>query len=383
MSRFGNTTAFQARVALLLALLSAAAAADQVRLKNGNTLEGIIRSETPTGVVLEVEFGTLTLSKDGIAAIERAGAPTKQALQQAWQQQNILHERYTPPGLADLQRDLMTLQGQHGAAAQAYRRLAELQQGFQREEQELRQAQDQEIALNKQLSRSPGTSRSAVRAYNDAVARLHGLQASLLELGKSADRHLADMDQCRRELASYTTALLMFAERAKARQQQGPGGDDPQAVAAFFAALNTRLQAYLAEIKQVRLPVRRDLNRVEVTARLNGTVEGRFVVDTGATTLCISEALAQKLHLARGAGEVQATMADGSLRKARAALLDSVEIEGVRVSHVVTVILPQPPAPGVDGLLGMSFLMECNVRLDPATGGLTLQRFAPPGAAAP
>jgi|GEM_PF-3476039 len=378
MRRYSKSAAFKTPALLLGVLLAAAAPADLVRLKNGNTLEGVVKSESDTEVVLEVGFGTMTLPKASVAAIERATAPAAQALQKTWQQKNILHERYTPAGWADMQQELLTLQGRHGAALQAYRRLTDLQQKIKRAEQELRQAEDQEIALNKQLSRSPGTNRGAVKTYNDSVAKLHGLHANVLELYNNTEKQLTDLDQCRRDLASYTAAVMAFAERFKGRKQQAAGAEDPQAVAAFLAAVEAQLGAYLAEIKQVRLPFQRDKNRVEVTAKLNGAVEGRLVVDTGASALCISEALAQKLHLARNTAEVQTTLADGSTRKARAVLLDSVEIEGVRVDHVVTLIMPQSPAPGVDGLLGMSFLMECNIRMDPASGGLSLQRFAPP-----
>ena len=378
MRSYSKSAAFKAPALLLGVLLAAAAPADLVRLKNGNTLEGLVQFENDAEIVLEVGFGTLTLPKASVAAIERATAAAAQALQKTWQRQNILHERYTPAGWADVQQELLTLQGRHGATLQAYRRLAELQQKIKREEQELRQVQDQEIALNKQLSLSPGTNRGTVKTYNDSVAKLHGLHASILESYENTERNLADVDQCRRELASYTAAVMLFAERFKARKQQVAGAEDPEAVAAFLAAVEAQLGVYLAEIKQVRLPFQRDKNRVEVTAKLNGAVEGRLVVDTGSSTLCISEALAQKLHLARNTAEVQTTLADGSTRKARAVLLDSVEVEGVRVDHVVTLIMPQSPAPGVDGLLGMSFLMECNVRMDPASGALSLQRFAPP-----
>ncbi|MCX6996381.1 MAG: retropepsin-like aspartic protease [Kiritimatiellaeota bacterium] len=378
MKSFAKSALFKTPVLALVVLLAAAAPADLVRLKNGNALEGVVKSESATEVVLEIGFGTMTLPKASVAAIERAGAQPAQALQKTWQQQNILHERYAPHGLADVQQELLKLQGQHGAALQTHRRMTELQQKMRQEEQELRQGQDQEIALNKQLSRSPGSSRGAVKAYNDGVARLHGLHARILELYKNTEKHQSDMAQGQRELAAYTAAVFAFAERVQGRKRQGAGADEPQAVAAFFAAVDAQLAAYRSEIQQVRIPYQRDKSRMEVTATLNGAVEGRFVVDTGASAMCISEALAQKLNLTRNATEVQTSLADGSTRKARAVLLNSVEIEGVRVARVMTLIMPRGPAPGVDGLLGMSFLSGCNLRMDPASGELRLQRFAPP-----
>jgi predicted aspartyl protease len=58
-------------------------------------------------------------------------------------------------------------------------------------------------------------------------------------------------------------------------------------------------------------------------------------------------------------------------------ILRSVEVEDARVENVVAVIMPAHPAAGIEGLLGMSFLMEFNVQLDPVAQTLTLNRFAP------
>ncbi|MCX7008558.1 MAG: retropepsin-like aspartic protease, partial [Kiritimatiellaeota bacterium] len=131
-------------------------------------------------------------------------------------------------------------------------------------------------------------------------------------------------------------------------------------------------------IKQTPLPYQDDQRRVVVKARLNGLVDGTFVVDTGATSVCISEDLARRLHLELGPTEIPVMLADGSTRKARPVLLHSVEVGGVRVERVAALVLPQNPGGGLDGLLGMSFLMEFNVRLDPASHTLLLNRFAPP-----
>ncbi len=59
---------------LVLALLSIAASADTMRLRNGGTLEGII-SEDGDEYVVEVPFGTMRLGKEFVASIEKGGTP--------------------------------------------------------------------------------------------------------------------------------------------------------------------------------------------------------------------------------------------------------------------------------------------------------------------
>lgn len=102
------------------------------------------------------------------------------------------------------------------------------------------------------------------------------------------------------------------------------------------------------------------------------------MVDTGATTVSITDELARRLNLPHGLAEATLTLADGSTRKARTTMLKSVEVEGARIANVIAVTLPTSPGEGLDGLLGMNFLREFNIQLDPVAHVLILTRFAPP-----
>lgn len=362
----------------LATIIAGSVQADVLQLKNGNRMEGIIRSETATEYQLDIGFGTVAVPKAQVVRVERASAAERGLLEQERQRKYILHEDYAPAGEQDLLQAFQTLEAQRATALQSRQRMAALQQSLESTAQELQQLQAREAQAAGRLKLPTQPTRATVEQYNRVVAEVNAIRSRMLTLNANPVATLNAMDQCRRTISQYTTALLALCDRVRQRQPRNSGADKPPRVADFFTELNARLQTYQGEIKQVRLPYRADGRQVVVMARLNGQVEGRFIVDTGATTMTITEDLARRLHLPHGPHEAQISLADGSTRKAHPVLLRSVEVEGARVENVAAITMPVNPVEGIDGLLGMSFLMEFNIQLDPVSQALTLNRFAPP-----
>jgi len=335
--------------------------ADEVRLRDGSILKGHIISENSEQVMVSVGGSTLTVHRSEVTTLHHTPTlPTSKA------STNLV----APQGAtAELSVGLERLALQHAVAMQTLHRMQTLLQTLNRLQQEIKQLEDQELTLTKQLSRPPGTHRSAVQTYNNTAAKLNGIRAQLLERYKKPQEQLSAIEQCRRELATYTAAVLDFGVQLQAKQALGTD--------TALATIEKRFGFFRSEIRQIQLPYAQNRNRVEVTARVNDSTDGQFIVDTGATTISISEALATKLNLQLGRKNIDVAMADGTTRKAQITLLNVVEIQGVRVDHVLALILPASPAPGVDGLLGMNFLMGFNVRLDPAANRMILNHFAP------
>jgi aspartyl protease family protein len=97
---------------------------------------------------------------------------------------------------------------------------------------------------------------------------------------------------------------------------------------------------------------------------INGIAAGTFVVDTGASLVVLSRAVAEKLRLdLNGAPLLFAQTANG-VSTGTGKVLDNVDVHGLRTSHV-----PAAIADGlgdVDGLLGMSFLTRFELWQDGA-----------------
>ncbi len=363
-------------VLLLARAVLGAASADVIQLKSGGHVDGTITAEDEKRIILNIGTGTITIQKNNIASIIYSSGSTTAAVVPAEKRSFVFTDENTPKELLDILHSLHKLEEQRFNAGQTYQRLLALQKTSEQDDKRFIQLQDQQLALTKELSQPPSRNNNAIKNYNNRVAQLNGMGADILELGKKNEKTHSAIDQCRRDLSDYTATLFMFADQVKQRKQQRSMADAATA-SSFFAAMNRSLHGYLGETRQVQIPYQQNKHSAQVIAKLNGTISASFVVDTGCTGMTISEKLANKLNLTPMKQQATATLANGSTVKCQVARLDSVEVEGMRVNNILVMIMPNSPNNEVDGLLGMSFLMAFNIRLDPTANTVTLTQFAP------
>jgi len=112
-----------------------------------------------------------------------------------------------------------------------------------------------------------------------------------------------------------------------------------------------------------------------VEATLNNRFTGDFLVDTGATYVVVSKEVARqaKVKGRTGGDKVQLLTANGAvdavLGEAR-----KVEVGGASARDVVVAVVDDDPAPGLAGILGLSFLSEFTYTVDAEAGLLRLRR---------
>ncbi len=86
-------------------LLPAAARADTIVLKNGNSLSGIIRSEDEEAVELEIGIGTVKFERREIRDIDRSTTPVEaQRMRKQWKEEQR-QEEYTRIRLKEQERE--------------------------------------------------------------------------------------------------------------------------------------------------------------------------------------------------------------------------------------------------------------------------------------
>ncbi|GMV40458.1 MAG: hypothetical protein AMXMBFR64_21740 [Myxococcales bacterium] len=110
-----------------------------------------------------------------------------------------------------------------------------------------------------------------------------------------------------------------------------------------------------------------------VDARVNSAHTGRFIVDTGASSVVITQDLAEKV----GVSDVLRSspvfvQTAGGVVNAFPARLESVDVHGATVSDL-PVLVCETMGDDVDGLLGINFLSRFNVSIDHELGQLTFQ----------
>jgi aspartyl protease family protein len=106
--------------------------------------------------------------------------------------------------------------------------------------------------------------------------------------------------------------------------------------------------------------------------QLNGSRTARFVVDTGASACVISPELAGDLGIRPGPGaETIPMQVVGGVTAGPRITLASVRVGDAEVENVAAVI--HSIGPGIEGLLGNSFLGRFTVTVDPGRGVLILR----------
>ncbi|MGH7164707.1 MAG: retropepsin-like aspartic protease family protein [Nitrospiraceae bacterium] len=167
------------------------------------------------------------------------------------------------------------------------------------------------------------------------------------------------------------------AQKPPTRPKGGPGeqppapstGADP-AMSPSEAFAATQPSAY------VRVPVLRAGHSWVVQVRLNGTRDAKLILDTGADITVLSYAVVRDLGIVPSASAPTVTLGTvgGSVR-ADIVQVETISISEAEARNVTAAVHDLPDAPpGVEGLLGMTFLEKFLVTLDSAKGELHLRR---------
>lgn len=110
------------------------------------------------------------------------------------------------------------------------------------------------------------------------------------------------------------------------------------------------------------IAVGRTGNHLFANAVLNGKVNAKLLIDTGASFVVLSSVVAKALNIdissaKDGKMDVKLTLADGREVSGKIFKLDTISIGKVKASDVQAAVIFQENAfQGFDGLLGMSFL---------------------------
>ena len=356
--------------------LATAVRADSVRLRNGNTLQGIVTEDSGRQVVLDLGIASSTFSRNTVVSVERASEEENERLRVAWKRKYFLHRQYVPAGLAGFVAEFTRLGALREEALRVYRTRADLAAKEARLKAEL----DQLVAQLAQTSRQIAEASPAgnVKAYNALIAENNALLA-----GRTVTSD--ELAGCRKEreavagrISAYQEAELAFGVLLDDERKKPATGAADADRKLFFGRLAESLAAYECEFSSAAVAVTPAREGVVVTATVNDQVRGRFVVDTGAGRVTVTEAFAKKLNLAPGASlAAEFVMADGSKVKGRIVVFRAMAVGEARVEDVEAAVFPGKPGEQVDGLLGMSFLRHFAVNLDGGSGRLILRRFAP------
>ena len=218
--------------------------------------------------------------------------------------------------------------------------------------------------LVEKLNARNSTYKTAVESYNAAIQKFNGESES--ERGKldgAAKAAAGRVDEQQRWLMNRSdVGFYRRVNELNARLLGSIGGAATGKLLECVKAA-AALRAELGELA-AREEQQQTNGLVIVEALLGGRVRCHMIVDTGASTVTISSAIASMLDLTnRSAGEVESRLAGGLVIKGRKVTLPSVSVHGQQVTGVEAMVIPETSC-GVDGLLGHSYLDHFSYQFD-------------------
>jgi clan AA aspartic protease (TIGR02281 family) len=360
------------------------AAADLVYLKNGQVLEGLV-VQTRTGPLrVKIGVGEIQLPRASILRIE-SGDPA--ALRLQWKTDYFDHPDFLPESCRSLALDYRSLEGARAEAIASARRIEQERDrgpALEQEEAGLR-AESERLHLEiarRDDPRTTGLKPADVDAYNEQITHMNALASRMALIRNQRAALPASRAKDSRTISDYLLAVERFYDRLEAERKRRNRTATPEEQR-FIATTLQRVSVWRGEILRAQIPHDNIEGHAIVSVRLNDRIDARMLLDTGASLVALSPALARDLGLPQdGTNRVSVRMADGTLIQTIPVRLDSVSVEDARVTGVEALVLPAEPAPGIDGLLGASFLREFVVRYDASAGRLELMRLRS-GAVAP
>jgi len=357
------------------ALFSVPAWSDTVFLANGRSIQGIVTRELPDRIEILLGVGSMTVPRSSVEKVEMASPEQNRAIRNQWKTRYLLHEDYVPAGMENIARLLTAARDARDTARQAGSAHAADMKHESSLLARLERLRSELIRVSKRMQNASRTSSPA--AYNAMVLEYNNLYAAytvgIHELAEFRAKHPAPSDRFSFYLDSLD-ALRRAYESALVLPDSGQDADR----ARFLDRVARIIEDYSRDFSATAVRSEHSESGIIVAVTVNDSTTGRFLLDTGAAVMTLTEQFARRLNLDTSSlPAIDIVLADGAQASARAVILPSVQVGSARCEHVEAAVIAQQPAPDIDGLLGMSFLRNFAFRIDPSSGQVTLTQFAP------
>lgn len=367
-------------IAILLAFATAvapAAHADTVYLKNKGVLKGVIKAEDPYRVTLAIGTGTMKISKDEIESIEKATEKENAEIEAAARKKAIEKGALVPDSFADTARQLRELKAGRKAADDAKKRLDEAKASLASKKKKYRNLRAKFDAVNTRVAGMDP--QGDIMKYNKAITEMNSLNSEISSLVEDLNTLSAKVPEYERNywkaITEYGNAVGNFRLEIdkKVEGMKGRGISEEESLYAGIAS--KAIMDIEKGLNRDSVALTKTANGMTVKAVLNGSTTCLLAVDTGASIVVISRDIAQKIETNPNdtIEGVNFTLADGSTTKSDVIMVKSIKVGNSTAYDVPVAVSDNPPGHGIDGLLGMSFLGNFNIKMDVANEKLVLE----------
>jgi len=363
-------------IAILLAF-APVTYADTIYLKNRGVLKGVIRAEDPYRVTLAIGTGTMKISRDQIESIEKASEKENAAIEAAARKKAVERGSLIPDSFINTAKQLSKLTANRKTVDEAKKRLDNAKSLFYAKNEEYRDIKIKFDFANVMLSRIDPEKN--IGKYNSYLTEMNSLGSELSAFAKDLDTLNAKMLQCEHNyweaITDYGNAVgnfrLEFDKKVEDIKDRGISEEE-----SLYAAIVLKSLSDIEKgLSKDSVALTKTTNGMTVKAVLNGNTTCLLAVDTGASMVVISRKIAQKIWTSPGRTikDVEFKIADGSIIKNDVIIVKSIRVGNSTAYDVPVAVSDNPPGHGIDGLLGMSFLSNFNIKMDVANEKLVLE----------
>ena len=150
-----------------------------------------------------------------------------------------------------------------------------------------------------------------------------------------------------------------------------------QNVAMVAAGSQLPSTAYKGTAAQFSVPLKSNRNALMVDAVLEhdkNQAIGTFIIDTGATYTSISQEMAEQMGLdLENCDKVYITTANGRIEVPKV-VIDKLNVNGLEAHNVEATVIQVRHGSSFSGLLGLSFIRQFVLPIDPQAGQLIFQK---------
>ncbi len=344
-----------------------------IYLKNGERIEGVIEEESQDRVILNIGSGKIIFDKNEIDRIQRYNFQQQSNLKEKWEYKYFSQIEYIPDKLTEIADIFTNLEELREEAIESKRAKDVVADEISRLNEKIEKTSDKLAKVSKELSTFDP--QEDIDKYNSLVEDFNSLQAKvkLYEYNKKTleEKHLL----LEKNISNYINQLAIFKQQLN--KELSLAGRSPQEDK-FLGILKDKSNNMSEDFTRHSIGYGKIGPNILVEAVINDLVKANLVVDTGASLVVISNRVADNLGLQINEDlAMSVILADGRSVDANPAVLKSIKVGDVEVKDVQAAVLEYQESVAEDGLLGMSFLENFIVKIDPKRGKLILEEFDP------
>jgi clan AA aspartic protease (TIGR02281 family) len=133
--------------------------------------------------------------------------------------------------------------------------------------------------------------------------------------------------------------------------------------------------ASTASARKERVPIEGRGNVLIISATINQRASGRFMLDTGATYCVVSKDFASEANLSgrKDGRKVRMATASGQLVEVTVGEARRIDVGDAVAREVDVAVMDRDPVPGLQGIIGLSFLQHFKYSVDSKNDVLLLE----------